>query len=310
MWRPFSATVIHSFKPQITSSRASPFLIESIYRKISSKTPFYFSLHQTTMDSQNTKHSASPPLAHSIIPYSGTVAAHYDCPCGRCIASPSTHTRPPDGGRLSLRNDSIPPSVPYIEDTRQDITIVPPSGPYFLNDSASFFSDDSREIEQRRGVVRSGVLHVRAIAIKARASLDSIRKRQSNGVASSDTRLPPILCSDETADEIADEDARREIQTADSEPVGLKRRITTKEKARGWVQTAKTEPMGLKCRLTAKGKIRGWSHTTETEPRGLKHKISAKEKVKGWFHKITRGQKVRILGQYDSCEGEEEDWKN
>lgn len=251
------------------------------------------------MNTQNNKHNASPPLAHSIIPYSGTVAAHYDCPCGRCIASPSTYTRPPYGGRLSLRNDSIPPSVPYVEDTRRDITIVPPSGPYFLNDSVSFFSDDSREIEQRRGVVRSGVLHVRAIAIRARASLDSVRKppqRQFNGVASDDTRLPPVLSSDETADEIADED-RREIQTADTEPLGLKRRITTKEKVRGWIQTAKTEPMGLKRRMTAKGKIREWIHTTETEPMGLKRTISAKEEVKGWFHDITGGNKVRTLGR-------------
>lgn len=251
------------------------------------------------MNTQNAKHSTSPPLAHSIIPYSGTVATHYDCPCGRCIAGPSTYTRPPYGGRLSLRNDSIPPSVPYAEDTHQDITIVPPSGPYFLNDSVSFFSDDSREIGQRRGVVRSGILHVRAIAIRARASLDIIRKpqRQSNGVASNDTRLSPILSSDETADEIADEDARREIQTADTEPVGLKRRITTKEKVRGWIHTAETEPVGLKRRMAAKGKVRGWIHTTETEPMGLKRTISAKEKVKGWFHNITGSYKVRTLGR-------------
>lgn len=242
------------------------------------------------MADQNTKHNASPSLAHSITPYPGTVASHYDCPCGRCSAGPSTYTSPPYGGRLSFRNDSRPPSVPYVEDTRRNI-MIPPRGPYFLNDNVSFFSDDSPDVERRRGFVRSGISHVRAIAVRARASLDIIRKpqRQSNGTASDDSRLPPILSSDEIEDEIADEDGRRRIRTAETEPAVLKRRITTKEKVRWWIQTSKTvqtaetEPMGLKRPLTAKKKVRGWIQTAETEPMGLKRRKTAKEKVGGWI---------------------------
>lgn len=231
------------------------------------------------MAPQKTEDNASPLLAHSITPYPGTVAAHYDCPCTRCIAGSSTHTRLPYGGRLSHRKDSLPPSVPYVEDTRHTITIVPPSGPYFLNDNVSYFSDDSSEKEQRRGVVRSRVSHVRAIAYRARASIDSIRKspKQSNKTSSNDTQLQPILSSNkivkEITNEIADQGARRGIQTVETEPMDLKRRMTAKEKVKRWMQSAETEPMGLKRRMTAK------------------------EKVKGWFHNIAVGDKVRSLGR-------------
>lgn len=281
------------------------------------------------MATQNTKHNARPPLARSITPYPGTIAASYDCPCRRCTAGPSNYTRPLYGGKLSFRNGSLPPSVPYVEDGRQDIIIVPPSGPYFLNDNVSFFSDDSPEGEKRRGVVSSGVSQVRAIASKARASLDSIRKpqRRSNGTASNETRLSPIPSLDETTEEIADEDARRGIQTAETEPMGLKRRITTKEKVRGciqpatteptglkrrmtvnvkvrgWIRTAKTEPMSLKRRMTVKVKVRGWVQNAETESTGLKRAMSAKAKVKGWFQNISGGDKVRKLGHKMSVVG-------
>lgn len=217
----------------------------------------------------------SPSLAHAFTPSPGTVAAHYDCPCGSCIAGPSTYTMPRYGGKLSFRNGSLPPSVPYIEDTRHTITIIPPSGPYFLNDNVSFFSVDSLVEQQRRGVLRSGISHVRAIAYRAMASLDNIRKpqRHSNGTASNDTQLPPMLRSGEIADENAGGDARRGIQIAETQPVGLKRRMTTKEKVKRWIQTSETEPMALKRRM------------------------STKEEVKEWFHNITRGDKVRRLGR-------------
>lgn len=237
------------------------------------------------MATQNSTTNVGPSLAHAFTTSPGTVAAHYNCPCGSCTAGPSTYTGPPYGGKLPFRNGSLPPCVPYIEDTRHMISIIPPSGPYFLNDNVSFFSDDSPGEQERRGVLRSSVSRVRAIAYRAKASLDNIRKaqRHSNGTASNNTRLPPMLRSGDIADRFADEEARRGIQTAETQLVGLKRRISTKEKVRRWIQTSETEPMDLKRGVSTKEKVKWWIQTSETEPIGLKRGMSTKEKVKRWI---------------------------
>lgn len=250
------------------------------------------------MATQYSKINVSPSLAHAFTTSAGTVAAHYNCPCGSCIAGPSTYTRSP-GGKLPFRNGSLPPRVPYIEDIHHTITIIPPSGPYFLNDNESFFSDDSPVEQQRRGVLRSRVLHIRAIAYRAKASLDNIRKaaRHSDGTASSDTRLPPMLRSGEIADGFfADRNARRGIQTAETQLAGLKRRMATKEKVKRWIHTSETEPRALKRRMSKEGAKR-WIQTSETEPMALKRRMLTKKEVKGWFHNITGGGKVRRLGR-------------
>lgn len=222
------------------------------------------------MATKNSKHDVSPSLAYEFTTSSGTAAAHYDCPCGICIAGPNTYNVPPYGGKLPFRNGSQPPSFPYIEDIRQTITIIPPSGPYFFNGNVSFFSVDSLVEQQRRGLLRSGVSHVSAIACRAKASLDNIRKpqRQSNGTTSNDTRLPPMYRSGE----IAGGDSRRGIQIPETQPVGLKRRMTTQEKVKRWIQTSETERMVLKRRMP-KEKAKRWIETSETEPMALKRKI-------------------------------------
>lgn len=196
------------------------------------------------MATKNSKHNVSPSLAYEFTTSSGIVAAHYDCPCGICIAGPSTYNMPPYGGKLPFCNGTQPPSFPYIEDTRQTITIIPPSGPYFLNGNVSFFSVDSLVEQQQRGLLRSSVSHVRAIVYKAKASLNNIWKpqRQSSGTTSNDTRLPPMHRSGE----IVGGDSRRGIQTLEIWPVGLKRRMTTKENVKRWIHTSETEPISLK----------------------------------------------------------------
>lgn len=273
------------------------------------------------MATQNSKIIVNPSLAHAFSTSPGTVATHYNCPCGRCIAGPTTYTRPPYGGKLPFRSGSLPPSVPYVEDIRHTITIIPPSSPYFLNGNVSFFSDDSLVEQRRRGVLSSSVSHVRAIASRTKALLGNIRKvhRHTNETASNDARLPPVLRSGEIADGIADEDACRGIKTADTQRVGLKRRMTTKEKVKRWIQTSDTEPMSLKPRKSTKEKVKGWIQTSETEPMGSKRgmsknepkrwiktpetepmalrRIMSAEEVKGLFHNITGGDRVRGLGR-------------
>lgn len=249
------------------------------------------------MATQNSKINVSPLLAHAFTTSPGTVAAHYNCPCVSCSAGPSTYTRHP-GAKPPFRNGSLPPTVPYIEDIHHSITIVPPSGPYFLNDNASFFSDDSPVEQQRRGVLRSSVSHVRAIAYRAKASLDNIRKaaRHSDGMASNETRLQPIFRSGEIADGFADGNARRGIQTAETQLAGLKRRMATKEKVNRRIHTSETEAMALK-RGKSKEEAKRWIQTSETEPMALKRRILTKKGVKGWFHNITGGDKGRRLGR-------------
>lgn len=249
------------------------------------------------MVTQNSKINVSLSLAHAFTTSAGNVAAQCDCSCVSCIAGPSTYTRPP-GRNLPFRNGSLPPRAPYIEDIHHTITIIPPSGPYFLNNNGSFFSDDSQVEQQRRGVLRSSVSHVRAIAYRAKASLDHIRNaaRHSDRTASKDTRLTPMLRSGEIADGFADRNARRGIQTAETQLAGLKRRMATKKKVKRWVQTSETEPMALK-RGISKEEAKRWLQTSETEPMALKRKRLTKKEVKGWFHNITGGDKVRRLGR-------------
>lgn len=249
------------------------------------------------MATQNSKINLSPPLAHAFTTSSGTVAAHYSCPCGSCSAGPSTYTRHP-GGKLPFRNGSLPPRVPYIEDIHHTITIIPPSSPYFPNDNASFFSGDSPVEQQRRGVLRSSVSHVRAIAYRAKASLDNIRKaaRHSDGTASNYTRLQPMLRSGEIADRFADGNPCRGIQPAETQLAGLKRRMTTKEKVHRRIQTSETEATALK-RGMSKEEAKRWIQTSETEPMTLKRRILTIKEVKGWFHNITGGYKGRRLGR-------------
>lgn len=247
------------------------------------------------MATQNSKINVSPRLARAFTTSPGTAAAHYNCPCGSCSAGPSTYTRHP-GGKLPFRYGSLPPRVPYIEDIHHNITIIPPSGPYFRNDNASFFSDDSPVEQQRRGVLRISVSYVRAIAYRAKTSLDNIRKaaRHSHGTASNHTRLQPMLRSGEIADGFADGNARRGIQTTETQ-LGLKHKMATKEKGNRRILTSEIEAMALKRGKSKKAKR--WIQTSETEPMALKRRIITKKEVKGWFHNIMGGDKGWRLGR-------------
>lgn len=167
---------------------------------------------------QNGKSNLSPSLAQAFTTSPGTVAAHYNCPCGSSRASPSTCTRPL-GGKLPFRNGSLPPRVPFVEDIHITITTIPPSNPYFLNNNGSFFSDDSPVTQQRRGTLRSSASHVRARAYRAKASLDNIQKQRGIPMERrwTITRLQPMLRPGEIADGFANGNASRGIQPAETQ---------------------------------------------------------------------------------------------
>lgn len=69
-----------------------------------------------------------------------------------------------------------------------------------------------------------------------------------------------MLRSGEIADWFADGDARRGIQTAETQLKGFKRRMATKEKVNWCIQTSESEPMALKRRILTKKSVKGWFH--------------------------------------------------